>query len=177
MKKLAALILVLGIAPLACAGLAISVDGADPGVETSVAVGSHIVLDITAYDGELGKPVWLSIDGPGIMDGTNADNLIQDPIPGTPDFGVWIIDLADAVGHAQTYLVDVLIPGSEINILPNGKIADLIDFQCLGLGDVTVTIQHGDTGAVMDTLIIHQIPEPASMALLALGGLFLRRRK
>jgi len=34
-----------------------------------------------------------------------------------------------------------------------------------------------DAGAVMDSQIIHQIPEPITLALLGLGGLFLRRRK
>jgi len=175
MKKLLMLVLVLGMASLASAGLAISVDGQDPGDMITLEPSDHITLDITAFDGEKGKPVWLSIDGPGIMDATGADNLIQEDL-GMPDFGIFIIDLGPAVGHGQTILIDVLIPGSTINTLPNGKIVDLIDFHCLGPIDVLVTVQNGDTGAVMDSLIIRQIPEPASMLLLGLGGLFLRRK-
>jgi hypothetical protein len=33
------------------------------------------------------------------------------------------------------------------------------------------------TGVIEDTLTIHQIPEPTTIALLGLGGLLLRRRK
>jgi hypothetical protein len=34
-----------------------------------------------------------------------------------------------------------------------------------------------EEGTIIDTILIHQVPEPATLALLGLGGLFLRRRK
>lgn len=57
-----------------------------------------------------------------------------------------------------------------------GLLANLIDFHCEGLGDVTLMLFDGD-GILMDSRVIHQIPEPITFALLGLGGLFLRRRK
>ena len=33
------------------------------------------------------------------------------------------------------------------------------------------------TSELVDAVVIHQIPEPATIALLGLGGLLLRRRK
>jgi hypothetical protein len=66
-----------------------------------------------------------------------------------------------------------------------GKLVDEIDFHCEAMGDVTLTLVgiydpgtgEAPTLTVMDTQIIHQIPEPMTLALLGLGGLFLRRRK
>ena len=49
-------------------------------------------------------------------------------------------------------------------------------FHCEGEGDVTLAIV-GEDGLVVDTQVIHQIPEPASLALLGLGGFLLRRRR
>ena len=66
-----------------------------------------------------------------------------------------------------------------------GKLVDSILLHCEGIGEVTLTlasIYDPGTGepvsiTVMDTQVIHQIPEPMTFALLGLGGLFLRRRK
>jgi len=75
-----------------------------------------------------------------------------------------------------------------------GTIADGIIFHCNNFNNVTLTLLHviqTDTGEVdenfdpiftyspeiFDTQVIQQIPEPFTMGLLGLGGLFLRRRK
>ncbi len=54
-----------------------------------------------------------------------------------------------------------------------------VDLTCLK-ADVDVYVELYDSGtlALLDSLIIHQIPEPMTLAFLALGGLLaLRRRK
>jgi hypothetical protein len=55
-----------------------------------------------------------------------------------------------------------------------------IVFHCDGPGDVVVSLVHFNADfavdGVMDSIVIHQIPEPMTMGLLGLGGLFLRRR-
>jgi len=57
---------------------------------------------------------------------------------------------------------------------------DGIVFHCEGLGDAmlqlyTVNVSTGAT-TLRDTVIIHQVPEPATLAILGLGALLLRRK-
>jgi len=48
-------------------------------------------------------------------------------------------------------------------------------FHCTAVGDAQILLFDAD-GAQIDSFIIHQVPEPVTIALLGLGGLFLRRR-
>jgi hypothetical protein len=62
----------------------------------------------------------------------------------------------------------------------NQDILGSIAFHCEGAGDVTLklyTVNDAYTElTLVDSVIVHQIPEPITMTLLGLGGLFLRRR-
>ena len=71
--------------------------------------------------------------------------------PGAPA-GDWLID--DIVFHCETPFNDATIQLIELN-----------------------SDTGWPTGLVYDTVIVHQIPEPATIALLCLGGLLLRKKK
>ena len=69
--------------------------------------------------------------------------------------------------------------------MQNTVVFDDIMFECLGKSDVTISWVTGVldasdqyvVGEVLAELQVAQIPEPMTLALLGLGGLFLRRRK
>jgi hypothetical protein len=50
-------------------------------------------------------------------------------------------------------------------------------FHCEGQGDVTLVLVDYETGEVVDTQVIHQIPEPMTLALLGLGALVMARSR
>jgi hypothetical protein len=56
-----------------------------------------------------------------------------------------------------------------------GKYWD-IEVHCDGPADCVVDLYDASGYTLIDTIVIHQ-PEPMTIALLSLGGLFLRRRK
>ena len=175
MKKLLILMMVVSVASLASAGLTIGVgDVPDPVDSEIVLMPSDIVTITLNGDGvETGKPLWLSVVGPGTLNVQKSDNLVQEDL-GIPDAGIFVIELGPILGD-NTIMFDVLIPGSTLNILDG--VLGTIEFHCEGEGDVQLLLNDGDTMELLDSLIIHQIPEPMTMALLGLGGLFLRRRK
>jgi len=71
------------------------------------------------------------------------------------------------------------------NIASGTVLVDGIDFHCVGPGDAVIQLYEitsgaafpSQSGTLVDQVIIHQIPEPISMSLLALGGLGLIRRR
>jgi hypothetical protein len=90
----------------------------------------------------------------------------------------WTVD-GDGI---EMMLTDRVMPPATPNPLL-GLLVDGIDFHCDSDGDVVLALGNGDFEVWMDTAVtIHQvtapvIPEPMTMALLGLGGLFLRRKK
>ena len=192
MKKLLVLMLVLGVASLASAGLKISVAGdLDPEeTEYTVLVSTSIELDIHA-DGmilPLGQHNWaLVVDsstgsisgGTAVYQFTDVVNDVGGPCgenadvqPDPPQDGIW-----GAIANLNSAHV----------IMGDTELVNSIVFHCEGPDDAVVTlydiqsgVPFGDIsgGVILDQIVIHQeIPEPMTMALLGLGGLFLRRRK
>jgi hypothetical protein len=76
------------------------------------------------------------------------------------------------------YEVDFGMPSDPFPEFPPG-IWFTIDLTCMSAGvDVFVELLDSDWATTLDRLIIHQVPEPMTIALLGLGGLLaLRRRK
>lgn len=189
MKKILVLVLVLGLASAAHAGFSISVGGnpAPPDSEITLLPSETIILDIHG-DGATPSPsnVWMFVEGPGSINGGDivyAGSLsayldldeAAAVVGGTPE--QLLQSFGDILG---TTLVDlsysIYADGSPTPPPLDGTLTDGIVFHCEGPGDVIVTIA-SDLFEVYDRLVIHQIPEPMTLGLLGLGGLFLRRRK
>jgi len=182
MKKLLVLALVLSMATMANAGLQISVGGVQDVTEAEVTLvpSGELVLDIWT-DAQIETGIG---EGYFAMLASMQGGTIAGGIP-----AVWSILLYDDAlgngimvpeGHNGVFGVVATPPAT---VFPAGMtLIDGIMFHCEGPGDVIVTLfaLDGDTGellGILDTVVVHQIPEPITMTLLGLGGLFLRRRK
>jgi hypothetical protein len=200
MKKLLVLMLVLAMSSAANAliDLTISVT-LDPygtpiyiedpmDTEIYVAQSETIWLDIhgtVTADNPIN--VWMIAVGPGSMsggvvlagDGTVTDYHPDDEI----DVGYTWADFFSDVGYPGVSpminfigFYDSTSPFTDMI----GVLFDEKEFHCeTEQGDVTIYLLNADSGQyeVFDTLVIHQIPEPMTVALLGLGGLFLLRRR
>jgi len=189
MKKLLILVMVLAMASLASATLKISVNGIVDPPDTQVVLtpSQHAVIDVTG-DGQ--SPLfeyYLVADGPGTIAGGQMLYLgslasIQTFVPGSGDgwedvYKPWLESIGFIHANGLSYMV--LNDGSGTPRPLDGKLVDLIDFHCVGPVDVMLTLFSVDSEGVVtvfDTQLIHQIPEPVTVALLGLGGLLLRRR-
>ncbi len=180
MKKLFVLMLVLGLAAVASAELKLSVNGVvdPPDTEISLKEGQTAVIDVWG-DGTT-KPyaylLGISIDsvGPGSLDIGTADVLYT----GSEAMIDWMDD-ADFAAEGRVLNPFIYMEMTDVALEPaplDGTLFDNIIFTCDGLGDVILTLFDADY-EVMDQQLIHQVPEPMTLALLGLGGLFLRRRK
>jgi hypothetical protein len=170
MKNILIVFTVLAMASVANAGLFISVNGIvnPPDSEVFLKPSEVAIIDIHSDGQTLQGGFLLTIEGLGILDITEATNSYV--TPGYPDS---ILDLS---GDNTMILLDMAKAIVPIPLLPEGKLIDLIRLHCEDLGDVILTLTT-DVGGMLDTQVIHQIPEPITFALLGLGGLFLRRRK
>ena len=187
MKKLLVLLLVLGMASYASAALQISVNG-DPNPEDSTIyldVSDTVMLDIYSTvpiaAGDPGENEYWGLTcqtSCGYISGGMAVQV-------GADWSFEIFDDAAGVGMGNLPQGENGVGGMMATFgapIPADTLYDEIIFHCESLnGPTTVTLWRADDGGVVfetwDTVVIHQIPEPATMALLSLGGLFLLRRR
>jgi len=167
MKKLLVLLLIIGMASAANAAIMLSVDG-DPTqqeidlLKDDTAVIGVYVTDAVYYEAFLGFG-YVSEGGFELSNETYLWDweppIVIPPMP-PDDFELYYI-----------------APPPDWTPVPG--LWFTVDLTCMSAGvDVFVLLIHSDSLTVLDTLTIHQIPEPMTLALLGLGGLFvLRRRK
>jgi len=105
------------------------------------------------------------LSGPGSLSGT-IDVLSS---------GVTAVMMDDAVKAADLGIQNPFITMSLNN--STGGVLWTDTFHCEGEGDVKLIEINEDTYLVEDVQVIHQVPEPATLALLGLGGLLLRRKR
>ena len=174
MKKLLILSLVLGIASLANAGLSLTVDGVAAGGEITIAPSDNIMLgivsDVQGQTGDTGQyDALLVITDLALGSWTGVIQLGPAAIPDA--FGV-----IDPDGDDPSLALFVNSDGIPTTLADAGLGAEF-EFHCEGEGDVVVLLVDLVTGEEIPLMIHQEVPEPATMGLLALGGLFLRRRK
>jgi len=198
MKKLLVLALVLGLTSFANAltNIELSVEGVTdgPGTVTDITmpICEYLVIDVhgpAAYDW-LGYIViegafpeaggeWGDNLGPPYMDkcsGYYYENLDYPIVYAGAGDGGNILRYEE-VGWGFGYELDAkMYEGG----LPGGLQFEFI-YHCCGPEStlVTITLWDAAEGYVtpQDTIVIHQVPEPMTIALLGLGGLFLLRRR
>jgi len=180
MKKLLVLMLVLVLTSITGASnvdkaMQLTVNG-EVVDEITLDVLDVVELGITMADGWDIKALEIDLEtiGPATI------TLPEDPydIIGGFDWNKYI----DGVTPTGIAVIAAVWPGSV-----TGRFVTLIDLHCGGVGDVLVQITdigtnnsptHGEiTQEMMGSIVIHQIPEPMTVALLGLGSLALLRKR
>jgi hypothetical protein len=169
MKKLLIFVLVLGLASTANAVLELSLngdtDGPDNITEITIAPSDEITIDVYSPDGAPDK-FWLGIAKLGGDGEWLGHNLYIPPAPST-------MVITDGGYGPDWFYGNMPTPATDSE---PGVWFDAV-FHCLGEGTVSIDLYDAGGINVIDAILVTQLPEPATVLLLGLGGLFLRRRK
>jgi hypothetical protein len=188
MKNILVVLTVLATASVASAGLFISVNGDPnpPDTQINIYPSDVVILDVTG-DGETLAPTaaWMLVQGPGTISGgvnvyPGSLSSIYTYVPGSGDGFEDLLPWFESMGYANVVGASYadFAEGGAIQPPTTGKLVDEVSFHCEDFGEVIVTLADASLEGVFDTQVIHQIiPEPITLALLGIGGLFLRRRK
>ena len=191
MRKLLILIVVLGVASMANAALQISVNDEQEPVD------SEIIIDpVDVPSGILTLDIWTDAiigafssqtialiatdDTVGTVDGSGYSSPLAFNLVGQVEDFPSVNNPAGSTGPFGGYFTAAAIPlGSTLY--------DDILFHCEAGGDAVIELwdmTETEVGSdvwnlttLLDSVTVHQIPEPMTMVLLGLGGLLLRRRK
>jgi hypothetical protein len=196
MKKLLALALVCALSMVANAAFVISVEGQPNPGEITVMPSDYVKLDIDLVGKIVGADLSLIVEGRGVIDVADITFPNNGAMPNEYNIPFYAWGGAPAVAatdlNGPQFLGIGMFASQGVRAVGPFTVADNIMFHCEEEGDVTITLVSGigqfglvnmgadgniANGDILDTLIIHQIPEPMTMALLGLGGLGLLRRR
>ena len=186
MKKL--LILLVSMASIASAVPVMTIDGGAAPEEITLDVSDEMIIGATIDPDLVGGTLdFVLSNEQGALDTsavvTNPNYSLLGIVDQPWDFA-WVVNM----GATPQY---VSFGGGNFQTA-NGDTRWIIDgllFHCESPTDVTLTMVAGTggidystgtdiaEGTILGTVLIHQIPEPMTIALLGLGGLLLRRRK
>ncbi|HLB75346.1 MAG TPA: PEP-CTERM sorting domain-containing protein [Sedimentisphaerales bacterium] len=179
MKKPAILLLILGVCPVLNAGTML-ISGLPSLVDTSAGQAT-LTFDITS-NGQLANDhlyVWtyaqatLDIAGAtnNVIAGAIYDNSSRQWLE--DDYGIDISNVTLPIIWG-----DIAIPGPSPRMIVGNIIRDLgLTIPAGFAGTIDVKVLSENSASVEDTFTIEAIPEPTTIAVLALGALCLRRRK
>ena len=168
MKKLLVMLTMLAAISNA-AVLELSVDGVTQGgadFATTLTASDYVMIDVYCSSAPDFDNFGVQIVGPASVEGLGTK--YENPAPDS--------DLIDYSASYPDYFIQLKCTGVMTPTPAVGKWWD-IELHCEGAGTVYVYLWNEDTTEIEQTLTITQIPEPMTIALLGLGGLFLRRRK
>jgi len=171
MKKLLVLTLVLGVASLASAGLKLAGIPTGP-VSPSDVIRVAVISDEPIEAGFAGGVAIVVDGGPGSWTGNWGAPGMPDPA-GEGNEVVYYGDVSDDFGLPwDVFMMDLTVPSTQLRPAQEWFWADV---QFAGPGVVNIILVDYDLN-VNEEAAINVIPEPASMLLLGLGGLLLRRK-
>ena len=188
MKKLLVLLAVLAMANVANAKLTFTVDGVEAPANATIANGATQVIGVNAAGEQALLAMLIAFEGSGAAVDSSAMTMIDMGFTGAPDSN-FIIDVSteqlyvdwikgfgfDPFALFFWEIINVDIPQADI---PDGEIIGAISLSSSAKwGTITISMFDDTTEATVATQTIKQIPEPATLALLAAGALLLRRRK
>jgi hypothetical protein len=188
MKKLLIFMLVLGMASLAGAmTLKISVDGIVDPPESLIVLhpSEYARLDIHSSGFVVGDDTYLALVANTSLATISGGVVVIPPAPLDSYIGDDAVGFGMPIPEGENGIWGLISLLATSGSAPGGIYFDEILFHCEGPlpqpRDVVVKLYIVDpyfvTATMVDSVIIHQIPEPATIALLGLGGLLLKRRK
>lgn len=122
-----------------------------------------------------------SVSGDNWLDSMDAQELEISPAAGYNAMGFYMTDPNDSGGRFSIGGVDFYFDDIFGSALGNGSLFYITLFDLAGLGDVSIFSNNGDDGYGLDNVTVGTVtvPEPGTLALLALGlvGLVVARKR
>jgi hypothetical protein len=174
MKKLLVVMLVLAMAGMANAAIQLSVNGQDA-ISTTETTGTITIFGDTEVDqGSFILGILTSSVGTGTLDATSC--VVNYVGTGANCLNTDDADTAAMVSIYNPFVVASLTDTLEPMDPVVGTLVTNIAYTATGPGDVIFVLLSGSDGSLLSQFTV-TTPEPITIGLLGLGGLFLRRRK